>query len=588
MPTFCSSYTSFLFHFIGRQKFYFVLLVIFSLPWAIDQTILTYFFKDLLDNIINFTGSKKDIWNVIWLPTSLCILIWITTSIMFRLFDYVASIAIPKIEKDIRLFMIQYTIGHSYEFFANNFAGSVSHKISDMVSSTTGIIYILCNLFIPTFFALLIAVGLFLTMQPIFAILLLLWFCIHFGIAFAYARECNNLSVTRSQARSNLSGRIVDVLTNIYSVKTFSKASSEMENIKKAQDDEVSKHVKLLRKLLHVRCYMSLVHVPIVGVMLFWLLIDFWQKDIVSSAELVYIFYTSWGLSIMAWVCGTEMPNLFSMIGVANQAMYMLQINHEISDKKHATKLIVEKGKIEFRNVNFGYNENNHVFRNKNLTILPGEKIGLVGKSGSGKSSFVNLILRFYDIQSGSILIDDQNIANVTQDSLRSNIGIIPQDTTLFHNSLAENIRYAKPSATMEEIVFATKKACLHDFVESLPEGYDTYVGERGVKLSGGQRQRIAIARAFLKNAPILIFDEATSALDSLTEKYIQNEIESIISNSTTIVIAHRLSTLIHMDKVLLFDQGTIMESGSHEELLKQNRQYAQMWNMQSDGFIDQ
>lgn len=259
---------------------------------------------------------------------------------------------------------------------------------------------------------------------------------------------------------------------------------------------------------------------------------------------------------------------------------------HDIVDAPNAQPLRVTHNKIEFENVSFSYNINNPLFKNINLVIESGKKVRFVGFSGSGKTTCVNLILRFFDVTSGRILIDNQNIAHVTQNSLHQSIAMIPQDTSLFHRSLIENIRYGRLDATDAEVIDAAKRAHCHEFINQLPDGYYSLVGERGIKLSGGQRQRIAIARAILKQAPILLLDEATSALDSVTEKCIQEGLHTLMQGSTTIVIAHRLSTLAEMDRILIFDKGEIIEDGNHTELLKANGHYAKMWKMQAGGFL--
>ncbi len=255
-------------------------------------------------------------------------------------------------------------------------------------------------------------------------------------------------------------------------------------------------------------------------------------------------------------------------------------------DVLDAKPLVVTKGHIKFEQVTFYYKEDNSLFEQLDVEIQAGTKVGLVGASGSGKTTFVNLILRFFDVESGRILIDGQDIAQVTQDSLHEQIAMIPQDTSLFHRSLMENIRYGRLEATDQEVIEAAKRAHCHEFISSLPEGYHTLVGERGIKLSGGQRQRIAIARAMLKNAPILVLDEATSALDSVTEKYIQVALSSLMQGRTVIVIAHRLSTLAEMDRILVFDQGHIIEDGNHPTLLAKQGHYAKLWHMQAGGFL--
>lgn len=266
--------------------------------------------------------------------------------------------------------------------------------------------------------------------------------------------------------------------------------------------------------------------------------------------------------------------------------MNALVIPHDIKDKSNASQLVVTQGRIEFSKVKFHYQGGYSLFQNKSVTIEPGQKVGLVGYSGSGKSTFVNLILRLYEVVDGQILIDGQNLAEVTQESLRQAIAMIPQDPTLFHRSLMDNIRYGRTDATDEEVILASRKAHAHEFISLLPEGYKTLVGERGVKLSGGQRQRIAIARAILKNAPILMLDEATSQLDSITESNIQESLWDLMQGKTTLIVAHRLSTLLHMDRILVFDKGHIIEDGTHTELLNRGGLYKTLWDAQVGGFL--
>lgn len=280
------------------------------------------------------------------------------------------------------------------------------------------------------------------------------------------------------------------------------------------------------------------------------------------------------------------MRDFITYWGTVDQALAILDTAPEIQDATNAKKLNVVKGEVSFKNVQFHYKGVTPLFENVNITIHAGQKVGLVGYSGSGKTSFVNLILRLYDIDGGQILIDNQNISLVLQDSLRENIGMIPQDPSLFHRSLAENIRYGSESSSDAEVIDAAKRAHAHEFIEKLPEKYASLVGERGVKLSGGQRQRIAIARAILKNAPILILDEATSQLDSLTENYIQDSMWQLMQSKTTIIIAHRLSTLLHMDRILVFDKGKIIEDGAHDQLLARDGLYKTLWTTQVAGFI--
>jgi ATP-binding cassette subfamily B protein len=288
----------------------------------------------------------------------------------------------------------------------------------------------------------------------------------------------------------------------------------------------------------------------------------------------------------MVWFISYQMTVFVRESGTINEALTLINAMHDVVDAPDAQQLQINKGEIRFDQVTFKYQKRNLVFEDISVTLEPGKKVGLVGFSGAGKSTFVNLILRYYDITSGHILIDDQDIAKVTQNSLREHIAMIPQEPSLFHRTLMENIRYGRLDASDEEVIAASKLAHCHEFIEKLPEAYHSLVGERGVKLSGGQRQRIAIARAMLKNAPILILDEATSSLDSVTEKVIQESLTELMKGRTTIVIAHRLSTLADMDRILVFQHGKIIEDGTREELLRAQGYFAKLWDMQMDGFL--
>jgi ATP-binding cassette subfamily B protein len=310
-----------------------------------------------------------------------------------------------------------------------------------------------------------------------------------------------------------------------------------------------------------------------------------WLQGVISTGEVIQIFNTTWNVIMVLWFAGETIPQFFQSVGIATQALSVMNDPQDVLDKAAAVPLSVEKGEIVFENVSFYYGEK-QLFENKDVYIKAGEKVGLVGYSGAGKSTFVNLILRFYPVEKGRILIDGQNIADVTLESLRSQVTLIPQDPLLFHRSLEDNIRYGRVEASKDEVIKAAKGAHCDDFIQKCPQGYATFVGERGTKLSGGERQRIAIARAMLTHAPILILDEATSALDSVTERYVQDSLEKLMQKRTTLVIAHRLSTLAKMDRILVFDQGKIIEQGSHADLLAQNGHYAHLWRSQAGGFL--
>ena len=317
-----------------------------------------------------------------------------------------------------------------------------------------------------------------------------------------------------------------------------------------------------------------------------YVLLKGYEAGWITAGDFVVVLNINFIVSDLLWIFTRDFSQFSKLWGKVTQALRAIQVVPEIQDEPDAWDLNVTKGEVRFDAVKFHYKGTEALFQNKSVTIPAGQKVGLVGYSGSGKTTFVNLILRLYDITEGNILIDNQAIHHVTQNSLRSNIAMIPQDPTLFHRSIMENIRYGRTEATDEEVILAAKHAHAHEFISNLPDGYNSLVGERGVKVSGGQRQRIAIARAFLKNAPILILDEATSQLDSITEADIQDSLKELMQDKTTIIIAHRLSTLLHMDRILVFDKGKIVGDGTHQELQESVKLYKDLWGAQVGGFL--
>ena len=316
------------------------------------------------------------------------------------------------------------------------------------------------------------------------------------------------------------------------------------------------------------------------------LLIIGFKHGTITPGDFALVLTINFSTIQILWSFSRDLIKFSELFSYVTQGLNVILAPIEIQDKPNAQPLVVQNGEIIFDQVQFQYKDSELLFKNKSIIIQPGQKIGLVGYSGSGKSTLVNLILRLFDVTAGRITIDTQDLRDVTQNSLRESIGMIPQDPSLFHRTIMENIRYGKRDASDEQVVMAAQHAHAHEFIQALPEGYNAMVGERGVKLSGGQRQRIAIARAFLKNAPILILDEATSQLDSVTESYIQKSLWQLMQGKTTIVIAHRLSTLLEMDRILVFDNGRIVQDGTHPELLAQGGLYATLWNAQVGGFL--
>lgn len=577
---------AFVWHFIKQQWPKFVFMQILFCAWAIDHTIFPYIISLIIDVLSNFQGDRSNIWSALAGPLWAGGILWVVLEIAYRIGGFTYARVIPQFEASVRMSMFNYVEHHSYTYFNSNFAGGIANKIADMPNSLTHILQLITMLFIPVLLAVIISTTMFAVLHPLFAIILITWILVHLSICLIFSKRCAEYSNVHAESRSMLAGKIVDSFTNHLNVRLFSRYNYEYNYLKKFQQDEKNKHIESLRYVEKMKIWLGIAAFIGPCITLNWYMIYSWKYGMITTGEAVFIFNTAWNITMMAWIAGLEIPNFFKEIGVCKQSLSLIRDPHDIVDAPEATPLKVKKGEISFENVTFHYIPKHSLFENKNITLDAGSKVGLVGFSGSGKTTFVHLILRYFDLEEGRILIDDQDIALVSQDSLRHQIAMIPQDASLFHRSLMENIRFGRPDATDEEVIAAAKQASCDEFIEKLPEKYNTLAGERGVKLSGGQRQRIAIARAILKNAPILILDEATSALDSFTEKHIQDSLSDLMQDRTTIVIAHRLSTLSGMDRILVFNEGKIVEDGTHQELLEADGHYAMLWNMQAGGFL--
>ena len=566
------------------HKWYVISLLSVASYWGISNTLSPYVLKLIIDKVAAFEGNKEAVFNAVQPEVIIYLILWVVIAIDMRLVDWIRLKLFPSLRYDIIDFMFSYLNRHSHRYFQNNFAGSLSNKISDMTSGTVAIFTTIDDA-IAQIIGVIIAVISMLLVSPIFAGILLAWAIAFIAIAVIYFKPIRDLSNIFATSKTTLVGKIVDSVSNVANLRLFSRTRYENQLIREAAQDSVEKDKTMQWVILKMRIYWDISIVVLITINLYALVIMY-SKNQVTVGDFSFIISLSISIFYNLWYLASQFVVFAEELGKCRQALSIITEPLDIADKSDAKPLIVTKGRIEFKNVTFHYDEAKHLFKNKSVVIEPGQKIGLVGLSGSGKSSFVNLILRLFDVESGAILIDGQNIKNVTQDSLREHIAMIPQDVTLFHRSLMDNIRYGRIDATDEDVIAASKKAHCHEFITQIPEGYNALVGERGIKLSGGQRQRIAIARAILKDAPILILDEATSALDSITEKLIQDGLSILMQNRTTIVVAHRLSTLSEMDRILVFEKGQIIEDGSHQELIQIPSYYSRMWKMQAGGFL--
>jgi ATP-binding cassette, subfamily B, multidrug efflux pump len=484
-----------------------------------------------------------------------------------------------------------HVVRQSWAFFQNDFAGRIGSKVmqtgpavrESLVALLTAVWYILVY---GTSAALLLA-----SADKWLALPVVLWFFGYALVLRAFVPRMRDRSHDMSEARSVLTGRIVDAYTNILTVKLFARARDEDAYVRHAVDEHTGLfHASLRLNTLFALSLSTLNALLVVSTG--GLAILLWTGGVVAVGTVAMALPLAWQIvNVAGWVAW-QVTAIFENIGVVQEGMTTIARPIALTDRADATPLAVSCGEVKFENVRFGYGRESGLIDGLTLTVRAGEKIGLVGRSGAGKSTLVNLLLRFFDLEDGRILIDGQDIAGVTQESLRAQISVVTQDTSLLHRSIRDNIRYGRAEASKAEVVAAARLAHADEFIGELEDwkgrrGYDAQVGERGVKLSGGQRQRVAIARVILKNAPILVLDEATSALDSEVEAAIQASLGTLMAGRTVIAIAHRLSTIAQMDRLVVIERGRIVEQGNHDELLRRNGHYAALWRRQSGGFID-
>ncbi len=552
--------------------------------YGLHISLSAYLLKSIINHISSFEGDRNLIFGEVKYLVLFYIFLFVLIAINMRFRDWVALRLFPCVRQRIVEKMFMYLTHHSHNFFQDNFSGSLANKIDNMA---TGVVTIFTKMdaFFSQFFVLLGSIIVMFLVQPLFAGILIVWVGMFLVSTFYFSKNVRILSYALSTSNTKLAGKVVDCIGNMATLRLFSRNDYEEERMKKYLKEALGKDRKMQSYVLRMHIVWDISIIFLMSSMIVSL-IYMYSKDVIKIGDFTLVVMLSVSLFQGMWWLASEFVKFAEELGKCSQALSVIKASHEIVDVDSASTLFVKKGKISFKNVTFHYRRGNNIFYKENVVIKSCQKVGLVGFSGSGKSTFVNLILRFFDVNSGEIYIDDYNIAQVKQKSLRENISMIPQDTMLFHRSLMENIRYGNLKATDEDVIEASKKAYCHEFINKLPEGYKALVGERGIKLSGGQRQRIAIARSFLKNAPILILDEATSSLDTITERFIQKGIYELMKNRTTIVIAHRLSTLSEMDRILVFDEGHIVEDGTHNSLLKEEGHYARMWKMQAGGFL--
>lgn len=576
----------FLWQVIKPYRWWYVLMLQAPVLTAFYIYTNNYSFKLLVDA---FSINSPIEYRQLVFPITLFITGQILLDVVWRLSNFAAWKCQPFVRRKLLSTAYNYVQYHSYNYFLNTPSGSIMSKLKGILDGYDAIFSNIhhvigkhfCVVFISIFVLLLVNTSVFFFM--------FIWCILFMVIMLPMALKLNELSNEAAERKHEIIGFFSDNITNIFSLFYFSKRQTEL----KRANALMTKHYVPSQ----IKLYKYDFKFNIIGSVLYWIMLlsififmIYLRKNAeISTGDFLFVMLTTIAISFDLWSFMTGLCDFMKEIGDFNSSFSILATPHAEVDAKGAVAFPIQQGSIIFRDLSFAYGEGNSVFSQLNLTIKSGEKIGLIGHSGAGKSTLISLLLKNFKPSRGDILIDNQSIYGITSDSLRQQIALIPQDIMLFHRSIGENIGYAKDNASLDEIKHAAKLANIHEYIESLPEKYDTLVGERGVKLSGGQRQRIAIARAILKNAPILILDEATSSLDSITEQEIQHAINLILekNNATVIAIAHRLSTIRHMDRIIVMEGGMIVEQGTFTQLINNEQGYfKKLWESQVNGMV--
>lgn len=546
-----------------------------------------YATKLIIDTATHLGGNAAQAWQQLLTPL-LCFIGIILFGMMVEWVCWFMSYngRIPLLARGRQL-VYNYVHRHTTNYFDNMLTGKVAYRAMMMPEQISSLYERMVWEYLPVLAQCAALLIVFFVVQPVFALILACWLMVYAFVALRFGKWISRYGAIHSDAKAQLTGRIVDGITNIKNIIFFAAHEREERFVGTSVASTYMAQRQSYVAYVKMRVAMQFLHLVIYS-LIFPLAIHGLVEGRLTPGDFLLLSTLTIDLVRKVFDLSNSLPETLDMLGSIRDSIDMLVVPRDLKDAPEAKPLKAQKGDVAFTDVTFAYEGRDPIFTNFSLHIPAGQRVGLIGMSGAGKTTLAALLMRLYDVQSGSITIDGQNIAKVTQQSLRSAIGLIPQDTMLFHRTLMDNIRYGRPEATDEEVMEAARRAYAHDFIMSLPKGYLTLVGERGVKLSGGQRQRVAIARAILRNAPILVLDEATSALDSESEAAVQAAMAEVMRGKTVVAIAHRLSTIAHLDRLIVLEKGQVVEDGSHRDLLEKNGVYAQLWQRQSGGFLSE
>lgn len=562
-----------------------MLLITANFFATVLDVVMPLFYKRFFDVLASEGASAAGVSQLLAIIVQV-VLINAVVWVLWRITTFGNNFLQPRVMADLTNTSFEYLHLHSYSFFTNRFAGALVRKVNRFASAFEGIADRLYWEFFPLVIKIVGILGVLFYKNLLLGGVLFVWAAIFMSINYVLTMYKLKYDVESAEMDTKATARLADTITNNVNIKIFSSLKEEIAAFWKLTEEQF----RIRRFTWNLGAYIESIQAALTVALefiIFYVAIKLWQGGSLSVGDFVLIQAYILTTVRRLWDFGRIFRKLYQDLADAEEMTEILSTPHEIIDRRKSEALHVREGKIEFRNVSFRFIDGQNVIKNLNIVIQPGEKVGLIGPSGAGKTTLVALLLRFHDLQEGNILVDDIDICMVTQDSLRENIAFVPQDPILFHRTLMENIRYGRMNATDKEVHEAARLAHCDEFIERFPEKYGTFVGERGIKLSGGERQRIAIARAILKNAPILILDEATSSLDSHSEALIQDALTNLMKGKTAIVIAHRLSTIMKMDRIIVMREGAMIEEGTHISLLKQSESlYKQLWELQAGGFI--